>query len=63
VVIVAGYVSAIPMSELLTSAEAEVERVDEGTIGEIEGNGGEGGWRVRVGFVCGRVAQVAVDVV
>jgi hypothetical protein len=38
---VAGYVSAIPMGELLTSAEAKVERVDEGTIGEVEGDGGE----------------------
>lgn len=59
----AGYVSAISMSELLTSAEAEVERLDEGAIGEIERNRGEGGWRVRVGFVGSRVAQVAVDVV
>lgn len=51
------------MSDLLASAKAEVECVDESTIGEIEGDGGEGGVRVRVGFVASMVAQVAVDVV
>lgn len=62
-IIVGHYVSAIPMGELLASVDAEVERVDQATVGRVDGDDGEGGQSMWVGFVGRMVAQVAVDVV
>lgn len=61
VIIMAGYIGAISMGVLLARSEAEVECVDDGLVGEVEGDGGERGPQVRVGLVGRMVAGMDVS--